>query len=709
ETISKGPSKGFADIVEYITEGPGGREVEYIPFKKFHPRSRTINAKKAPTYNEYTIVLRRVWVQQKHGSFPIRHELEIQSETLCAALRKMIVNCYQNIDLQSFPMKIMSPFCELFFYRHEIEALANDKTQTEDLRREMKLLHDFIRDNGHLSSIVKDYEKNIKEGRVMGDILWTIYPPNSLVVLKQGAIEECWICRNVSFMQTRTGASYWNVTGLRIGFDGVRPGLASQTYSIPMSGMQLCKISELDLIPIDHCKNWDETAASLLRRSLKLRSVLGDDLLGFRAQSYTGAAWDQDFRSYGLHHRFSSLLTIRQITGRFMVDFWQYIANHRRYYCTLEEFKKKPKKAKSKLPRGFYHAESDSDAEDVDAYELKAHSDPLQTEESGEETTSDKEDLVHLSKEVAETFHIKKEDVELLYPALVPGFGLGEKKWMWLRSDELQDVEWNTNAFGFLRLEHMTKGLIESLVKGHESGSVSFDDVIAGKGQGLIFLLHGEPGLGKTLTAGELSTAVDRVEERLNNIFELTKRWNAVSLLDEADVLLCKRNSAEMDRNAVVAVFLRKLEYFQGVLFLTTNRKEDFDDAFKSRIHVTITYPALSPDAQSAIWRNLINKNKLQTDDSWTDEVFSELGNLGLNGRTIKNLLRTAVAYGRAEAGRLSARHALAMIKTELSESSEDNHSLTQTEKVRAAQRKRALAALERIIGAGIGFIKQES
>ena len=55
------------------------------------------------------------------------------------------------------------------------------------------------------------------------------------------------------------------------------------------------------------------------------------------------------------------------------------------------------------------------------------------------------------------------------------------------------------------------------------------------------------------MSGGELSTAVDRVEERLNNIFELTKRWNAVSLLDEADVLLCKRNSAEMDRNAVVA------------------------------------------------------------------------------------------------------------------------------------------------------------
>lgn len=176
------------------------------------------------------------------------------------------------------------------------------------------------------------------------------------------------------------------------------------------------------------------------------------------------------------------------------------------------------------------------------------------------------------------------------------------------------------------------------------------------------------------------------------------------------------------------AVFLRKLEYFQGVLFLTTNRKEDFDDAFKSRIHVTITYPTLSPEAQSAIWRNLINKNKLQTDDSWTDEVYLELGRLNLNvslslslvllscmkpfavctcmlyancsaikGRTIKNLLRTAVAYSRADGGKLSVRHTLAMVKTELSESG-DGDDLTQSQRDKRTQTQQALAALEQII-----------
>lgn len=73
------------------------------------------------------------------------------------------------------------------------------------------------------------------------------------------------------------------------------------------------------------------------------------------------------------------------------------------------------------------------------------------------------------------------------------------------------------------------------------------------------------------------------------------------------------------------------IEYFQGVLFLTTNRKDDFDEAFKSRIHVTITYPDLSDTAQAAIWKRFVANLEVTSDKSWTDEVYSTLGKLALN------------------------------------------------------------------------------
>jgi len=73
------------------------------------------------------------------------------------------------------------------------------------------------------------------------------------------------------------------------------------------------------------------------------------------------------------------------------------------------------------------------------------------------------------------------------------------------------------------------------------------------------------------------------------------------------------------------------IEYFQGVLFLTTNRKDDFDEAFKSRIHVTITYPELSDEYQATIWKRFVTNLKVSRDESWTDEVYNMLGKLALN------------------------------------------------------------------------------
>lgn len=107
----------------------------------------------------------------------------------------------------------------------------------------------------------------------------------------------------------------------------------------------------------------------------------------------------------------------------------------------------------------------------------------------------------------------------------------------------------------------------------------------------------------------------------------------------------------------MTTVFLRKIEYFQGVLFLTTNRKQDFDEAFKSRIHVTISYGDLSDEAQSMIWEQLITTNKdVQKDDSWTG-AYSALGKLKLNVSSLRLSLDRSTSLmdpGRAGPSRTS-------------------------------------------------------
>jgi hypothetical protein len=55
-------------------------------------------------------------------------------------------------------------------------------------------------------------------------------------------------------------------------------------------------------------------------------------------------------------------------------------------------------------------------------------------------------------------------------------------------------------------------------------------------------------------------------------------------------------------------VFLRALDYFQGILFLTTNRVGQFDEAFMSRINLSLGYNTLDDEARKLIWDNLFQK-----------------------------------------------------------------------------------------------------
>jgi hypothetical protein len=84
------------------------------------------------------------------------------------------------------------------------------------------------------------------------------------------------------------------------------------------------------------------------------------------------------------------------------------------------------------------------------------------------------------------------------------------------------------------------------------------------------------------VSAGELGTTPEQVDKRLTNILQLSETWNAVLLLDEADVFLQQRGVGDVNRNALVSIFLRQLEYFQGVLVLTTNMVQQIDPAFES-------------------------------------------------------------------------------------------------------------------------------
>ena len=144
------------------------------------------------------------------------------------------------------------------------------------------------------------------------------------------------------------------------------------------------------------------------------------------------------------------------------------------------------------------------------------------------------------------------------------------------------------------------------------------------------------------VSAGELGTNPRELESELNKILDIAHSWGAVLLLDEADVFLEKRTIQDIHRNALVSIFLRLLEYFQGILFLTTNRVETFDDAFQSRIHVALRYGELTTKAKRSVWKMFLDKVRAKEGVevvTFKESDYDKLARHNLNGRQVRGFL----------------------------------------------------------------------
>jgi hypothetical protein len=240
----------------------------------------------------------------------------------------------------------------------------------------------------------------------------------------------------------------------------------------------------------------------------------------------------------------------------------------------------------------------------------------------------------------------------------VRGYALKNKRWFILFVDQIIPIKFSDNAFQSLVLPNEQKDLILAFVESQVKHKNDFDDIIEGKGKGMIMLLSGPPGVGKTLTAesvaenmrvplymmsaGDLGLDPAGIEESLNTILDMVAKWNAVLLLDEADVFLEARSTSDLERNKMVSIFLRVLEYYEGILFLTTNRIKNIDDAFHSRIHISMQYPSLTAASRRHIWNTFMSKTT-----GLSDGQLDALAQVELNGRQIKNVLKTAQMLAR--------------------------------------------------------------
>lgn len=117
-----------------------------------------------------------------------------------------------------------------------------------------------------------------------------------------------------------------------------------------------------------------------------------------------------------------------------------------------------------------------------------------------------------------------------------------------LRIDRITDVTWNKTAFKQLVAPNDTKELIQALVTSHGQHISASPDIIEGKGQGLLILLHGCPGTGKTLTAESIA------EEQERPLYRVTCGDIGIEPPDVETVRCCARPSSPSSLTPTCAV-----------------------------------------------------------------------------------------------------------------------------------------------------------
>ncbi|KAH6655032.1 hypothetical protein BKA67DRAFT_559301 [Truncatella angustata] len=298
----------------------------------------------------------------------------------------------------------------------------------------------------------------------------------------------------------------------------------------------------------------------------------------------------------------------------------------------------------------------------------------------------------HWSK-ASQELHIG--DKALLFcPPRLWAFSLNFKTWKSVSHEELHVVEsQNTSFEQDLCMKQSRKQSLRHIVSGYMKDTedvklISSKETVGRKGRGLNILLSGSSGTGKTWTAeclsekfnvplysmtcGDLGVHSGVLDQKLQETFTRAKNWNSMVLLDDADIYVYERDIYSLNRNALLPIFLRHLEYSDCLTFISISQFEPVDAAFASRIHVGVPFPKFDFGTQQEVWHLVIDR--LPHDYLEKDElqyfITHELGELDsggyreMNGRQIRNCIDVALVLARNEASsKLQHHHIVRILK----------------------------------------------
>ncbi|KFY05238.1 hypothetical protein O988_00150 [Pseudogymnoascus sp. VKM F-3808] len=571
--------------------------------------------------DRYVFIERRRII--KKTEIPVVY-IDIKSKLLRDTLRVILAQAPE-ISLNEESLSVERNI--LFHYLPDLEASRKwNRVDPQDsiIREHIALLIDHI--NLSYKETKVRLASLLKTGEITYDLLPFLFKPNEFVYTTCRGTKKprCIRFQSGEAKVSTNGVEYFHIKGKYLEFDGKMLGkVPIETAILGFRGSR--NINSLEAFPLQY----HETEKSIRETLVKCGRKFCFSLIGTQHRQYRGRAFQMKKKKP----------VEIFINSRIMVD-----------AASFQEIN-------PNYTRPSIFKSSDS----IDLWLIVDAGSGNQIDESTMKSSMDLDALTD-------------EDFLVCSPTVL-GFSLNDKLWLEFAVADISEISWNESLFNQVAIPSKSKKLIEALTTSQSGGQAryTFDDFVEGKGRGLIMLLYGPPGVGKTMTAeglsehlkrplytvsaGNLSKDAKHLEVQLCEMFEVAENWKALLLLDEADDFLCKR-SYDSNHNSLVSVFLRKLEYYKGIMLLTTNRVRDFDEAVQSRIHIGVKYTPLGVDTRKAIWRSFLEKAKTENGDAlYSDQQLNVLAKHSLNGRQIKNAVRSAHAIASSDGTHLCYSH----------------------------------------------------
>jgi hypothetical protein len=370
-------------------------------------------------------------------------------------LLKDVIGNYPSDPIDVDDVQIESPYQSLFHYRKplELEGLKRFEGDDESLKP-LHMLLQWIKT--HFELEIAAHDKCVAGGlkAIAYERLWTLFPPGTIVHSK--LLNQHRAFRVVDTWYDTSELPGLGMTVNFVDFDGDRLGTRRMELFIPKyTGTR--ELSELSVMPLDLLEDADEVREELIDRGRRFESYIGQHYL-----QYSGIALKKATAGYA---RFN-------VSGRVMID------------CKT------------------YHR-----LEPNDSFIAKA----LANDEAARRAQTRRKVAgnAQFVSEVREHDRLSDEDASLTN-ATVRGYSFTVKRFLEFFTDQLCPIEWNTSCFDGLVLDPAIKKTVRALVSTHSKKRDSLDDIVKGKGQGLVCVLHGPPGVGKTLTAECVAEYVQR-------------------------------------------------------------------------------------------------------------------------------------------------------------------------------------------------------